>query len=58
MIYGYFIRRSSVRLMHSPDLDDMRRAIAEDDQDGPGGGSPDIRRLSLAPDARPGATAK
>ena len=46
MIYGYFLRRSSLRLMHSPDLDDMRRAIGEEDQDGPDGGSPDIRPLA------------
>jgi hypothetical protein len=53
MYFGYFHRRSGLSLMHSPDLEDMRRAIGGEDQDGPDGGSPHVRPL-----VRPERTSK
>ena len=47
MIFNFALRTSATRVMHSPDLDDMRRAIVDEDQDGPDGGDPDVRRLRL-----------
>ncbi|WP_164932879.1 hypothetical protein [Tropicibacter alexandrii] len=40
MIFNLVFQTSGLRLMHSADLDDMRRAIADEDDDGPDGGSP------------------
>jgi hypothetical protein len=42
MIYRLAFHNSGARLLHSPDLDDMRRAIveADDDRDRPRSGAP------------------
>ena len=42
MIFRMVFQNSGLRRMHSADLDDMRRALTDDDedQDGPDGGSP------------------
>ncbi|GAB5438341.1 hypothetical protein [Falsiruegeria mediterranea] len=38
MFFPFVYRRASLNPMHSPDLTDMRRAILEEDDDGPDGG--------------------
>ncbi|MBO9450009.1 hypothetical protein J7426_07070 [Tropicibacter sp. R16_0] len=38
MFLPFVFRSSSINPMHSPDLTDMRRAILEEDDDGPDGG--------------------
>ena len=38
MFFQYVYRNSALNRMHSPDLTDMRRAILEEDDDGPDGG--------------------
>ena len=38
MFFHYIYRHSAINRMHSPDLTDMRRAILEEDDDGPDGG--------------------
>ncbi|WP_168797905.1 hypothetical protein [Pacificoceanicola onchidii] len=43
-MFTFVFRNSGLRLMHSPDLDDMRRAMEDDDQAGPDGGTPHVRR--------------
>jgi len=40
---GFIVPLPAVRLMHSPDIEDMRRALTGEDDDGPDGGSPVIR---------------
>ena len=53
MIDAYLFSRTAC-FMHSPDLEDMRRAILGDDDDGPDGGCPDIRHLALVSGLSPG----
>lgn len=53
MIQAYLFSRTTP-LLHSPDLEDMRRAILDEDDDGPDGGCPDIRSLALVCGASPG----
>lgn len=45
MIFRLVFLTGGLRLMHSPDLDDMRRALLEEDEDhdGPDGGAPHAR---------------
>ncbi len=57
MIFGYFYRNTALGLMHSRDLDDMRRAIGEEDQDGPDGGSPHVNMRHVARKRMTGASA-
>lgn len=47
MLMRYLYTQTGLNHFHSTDLDDMRRALLDEDQDGPDGGSADIS-------ARPG----
>ena len=55
MFFHYIYRHSAINRMHSPDLTDMRRAILDEDDDGPDGGfvapRPDGQRASDVPRA-------
>lgn len=37
-MFAYVFRNTALGLFHSPDLTDMRRALAGEDDDGPDGG--------------------
>lgn len=48
MLFRYFFMQTGLNPFHSPDLADMRRALLDDDQDGPDGGSADIAPRTAA----------
>ena len=48
MFLQYLFRQTGLNHFHSTDLADMRRALLDEDQDGPDGGSADVTaRLAL-----------
>lgn len=52
MIFRFVFQNSGLSRFHSTDLDDMRRAIGSDDENGPDGGSPHVRpQTRVAPRA-------
>lgn len=40
-MFRYLYHQTGLNHFHSTDLDDMRRALLDEDQDGPDGGCPD-----------------
>lgn len=42
MLFRYLYTQTGLNRFHSADLGDMRRALLDEDQDGPDGGSADI----------------
>ena len=51
MFLHYLYRQTGLNHFHSTDLADMRRALLDEDQDGPDGGSADVTGR-LAPSGR------
>ena len=58
MLMRYLYVQTGLNHFHSTDLADMRRALVDEDQDGPDGGSSDVT-ARMAPPRRqaPGRTA-
>ncbi len=46
MYFSYIYRTTGLRMMHSTDLDDMRRALSGEDRNGPDGDGPHNKKLN------------
>lgn len=46
-MFAFLGQMPAVRMMHSPDIDDMRRALTDEDDDGPDGGAPNVAALPI-----------
>ncbi len=55
MLLRYLYMQTGLNHFHSTDLADMRRALLDEDQDGPDGGSADVTLGSVPPRRQPPA---